>query len=64
MRSLIELVKNENFYHNRFAHIVGPVNEAIKNTLNSIKLNDLTKSIPVNDLEHYNQRIEVRHVRH
>ncbi|CAF4424562.1 unnamed protein product, partial [Rotaria magnacalcarata] len=28
VRSLIELVKNENFYHNRFAHIVGPVNEA------------------------------------
>ncbi|CAF1159937.1 unnamed protein product, partial [Rotaria magnacalcarata] len=40
-RSLIELVKNENFYHNRFAHIVGPVNEAIKNIARNFSFSEL-----------------------
>ncbi|CAF4642776.1 unnamed protein product, partial [Rotaria socialis] len=41
VRSLIELVKNENFYHNRFAHIVGPVNEAIKNIARNFSFSEL-----------------------
>ncbi|CAF4603569.1 unnamed protein product, partial [Rotaria socialis] len=41
VRSLIELVKDENFYHNRFAHIVGPVNEAIKNIARNFSFSEL-----------------------
>ncbi|CAF5029718.1 unnamed protein product, partial [Rotaria magnacalcarata] len=41
VRSLIELVKNENFYHNRFAHIIGPVNEAIKNIGRNFSFSEL-----------------------
>ncbi|CAF3600903.1 unnamed protein product [Rotaria socialis] len=41
VRCLIELVKNENFYHNRFAHIVGPVNEAIKNIARNFSFSEL-----------------------
>ncbi|CAF3155653.1 unnamed protein product, partial [Rotaria socialis] len=41
VRSLIELAKNENFYHNRFAHIVGPVNEAIKNIARNFSFSEL-----------------------
>ncbi|CAF1641912.1 unnamed protein product [Rotaria magnacalcarata] len=41
VRSLIELVKNENFYHHRFAHIIGPVNEAIKNIARNFSFSEL-----------------------
>ncbi|CAF3269398.1 unnamed protein product [Rotaria socialis] len=41
VRSLIELFKNENFYHNRFAHIIGPVNEAIKNIARNFSFSEL-----------------------
>ncbi|CAF5177646.1 unnamed protein product, partial [Rotaria magnacalcarata] len=41
VRSLIELVKNENFYHNRFAHIVGLVNETIKNIARNFSFSEL-----------------------
>lgn len=41
MRTLIELVKNEMFYRNRCAHIVGPVNEAIKNIARNFSFSEL-----------------------
>ncbi|CAF4952261.1 unnamed protein product, partial [Rotaria magnacalcarata] len=41
VRTLIELVKNEMFYHNRCAHIVGPVNEAIKNIARNFSFSEL-----------------------
>ncbi|CAF4236847.1 unnamed protein product [Rotaria magnacalcarata] len=41
VRTLIELVKNEIFYYDRFAHIVGPVNEAIKNIARNFSFSEL-----------------------
>ncbi|CAF2182230.1 unnamed protein product, partial [Rotaria magnacalcarata] len=41
VRTLIELVKNEIFYQNHFAHIVGTVNEAIKNMARKFSFSEL-----------------------
>jgi hypothetical protein len=41
VRTLLELVQNEIFYHNRFAHIVGPINEAIKNIARNYSYSEL-----------------------
>ena len=37
----MELVKNDTFYHDRFAHIVGPFNEAIKNIARNFSFSEL-----------------------
>ncbi|CAF1417271.1 unnamed protein product [Rotaria magnacalcarata] len=50
VRSLIELVKNENFYHNRFAHIVGLVNEAIKNIARNFSFSELYEIAALNNV--------------
>ncbi|CAF4286258.1 unnamed protein product, partial [Rotaria magnacalcarata] len=41
VRTLIELVKNEIFYNNRFMHIVGPLNEVKKNIARNFAFSEL-----------------------
>ncbi|CAM4986395.1 unnamed protein product [Rotaria socialis] len=41
VRTLIELVKNEIFYNNRFMHIVGPLNEVMKNIARNFAFSEL-----------------------
>ncbi|CAF2088218.1 unnamed protein product, partial [Rotaria magnacalcarata] len=41
VRNLIELVKNEIFYNNRFMHIVGPLNEVMKNIARNFAFSEL-----------------------
>ncbi|CAF4622447.1 unnamed protein product [Rotaria socialis] len=41
VRTLIELVKNEIFYSNRFMHIVGPLNEVMKNIAHNFAFSEL-----------------------
>ncbi|CAF2144359.1 unnamed protein product [Rotaria magnacalcarata] len=60
VRSLIELVKNENFYHNRFAHIVGPVNEAIKNIARNFSFSELYEIAALSNVLKCNIQIQHR----
>ncbi|CAF2060651.1 unnamed protein product, partial [Rotaria magnacalcarata] len=41
VRTLNELVKNEIFYNNRFMHIIGPLNEAMKNVARNFAFSEL-----------------------
>ncbi|CAF1501115.1 unnamed protein product, partial [Rotaria magnacalcarata] len=41
MRTLNELVKNEIFYNNRFMHIIGPLNEVMKNVARNFAFSEL-----------------------
>ncbi|CAM4811757.1 unnamed protein product [Rotaria magnacalcarata] len=43
VRTLNELVKNEIFYNNRFMHIIGPLNEAMKNVARNFAFSELYK---------------------
>jgi hypothetical protein len=41
VRTLLELVKNDTFYHNRFSHIVGSLTEAVKNIVHDYSYSEL-----------------------
>ena len=50
VRTLIELVKNEIFYSNRFEYIVGPLNEAIKNISRNFSFSELYEIVGLSNV--------------
>ncbi|CAF4422189.1 unnamed protein product [Rotaria socialis] len=41
VRTILELIKNEVFYNNSYSHIVGPLNEGIKNITHNFSFSEL-----------------------
>ncbi|CAF1021874.1 unnamed protein product, partial [Rotaria magnacalcarata] len=50
VRTLMELVKNETFYQNRFAHIAGPVDEAIKSMARIFSFSELYEIVALGNV--------------
>ena len=50
VRTLIELIKNEKSYSDRFAHIIGPLNEAIRTIAGNFSFSELYEIVALSNV--------------
>ncbi|CAM4822210.1 unnamed protein product [Rotaria magnacalcarata] len=50
VRTLIEFVKNEFFYSNRYSHIIGPLDEAMKNIARNFSFSELYEIVGLSNV--------------
>ena len=50
VRTLMELLKNETLYHNRFAHFIGSLNQSIKNVARDSSFSELYEIVALSNV--------------